>query len=70
MPLNAFPRLDHIFLASSRHPSLPQLLRAVDIRDGDDDHLELCLDSCHAGRVVPTAFVQNYRLTMACIWTG
>ena len=29
-----------------------ELLRAVGIRDGDDDHLELRVDSCDAGRVV------------------
>src|SRR4029077_9506923 len=36
-----------------------ELLRAVDIRDGDDDHLELHVaspDACVAGRVVLTGF--------------
>ena len=37
-----------------------ELLRAVDIRDGKDDHLELRLDSCGAGRVVATEFLRAY----------
>jgi hypothetical protein len=42
-------------------PSAPvELLRAVDIRDGDDEHLELRRDSCDAGHVVTTEFVRAY----------
>src|SRR2546423_11185872 len=37
--------------ASSLHPSPPvELFRAVDVRDGDDDHLELHVDSPDARR--------------------
>ena len=43
-----------------------ELLRAVDIRDGDDDHLELRLDSCDAGRVVTTEFVRAYGCLLGC----
>jgi hypothetical protein len=35
---------------------LVELLRAVDIRDGDDEHLELQVDSRHTGRVVTLDF--------------
>ena len=34
-----------------------ELLRAVDIRDGDDDRLELHIDSRDASRVVSTDFI-------------
>ena len=33
-----------------------EFLGAIDIRDGDDDHFELRLDSCDAGRVVTTEY--------------
>src|SRR6266436_4045544 len=44
-----------------------ELLRAVDIRDGDDDHLEFRLDSCDAGRVVTTEFVRAYGCLPGCV---
>src|SRR5580698_9228767 len=37
-----------------------ELLRAVDIRDGDDDDFEFCVDSGGAGRVVTTDFVRAH----------
>src|SRR5580704_18602878 len=43
-----------------------ELLRAVDIRDGDDDHLELCFDSCDAGRFATTEFVRAYGCLLGC----
>jgi hypothetical protein len=49
-------------------PEAPvELLRAVDIRDGDDDHLELRLDSFVAARVVTTKFVRAYGCLPGCV---
>ena len=44
-----------------------ELLRAVDIGDGDDDYLELRFDSCDAGRSATTEFVRAYGCLLGCV---
>ena len=44
-----------------------ELLRTVDIRDGDDDDLELRVDSCDAGCVITTEFVRAYGCLLGCM---
>src|SRR5262249_16487696 len=44
-----------------------KLLRAINIGDGDDDYLELRVDSCDAGCVVATRFVRAHGWLLSCV---
>src|SRR5258705_5716547 len=66
-------KLDHaevvtVVVVGVESPPEPpvELLRAVDIRDGDDDYLELRVDSRDAGRVLTTDCVRAHGCLPGC----